>query len=174
MFYVYAYLDPRKSGSFNYEEIHFDYEPFIQRETFAKTKKNSPEKFGLPQSEATKCKISEAQKGKRMGSESPSYGKSPHQRMIEKYGVEEGERRYTEFLKNVKEANQKAWKNNPERHKRQSESHKGLMKGKENPNYGKSVYQRMINKYGVEEGEKKFEEYRQKLREGHKRKKESG
>ena len=49
----------------------------IQRETFAKTKKNSPEKFGLPQSEATKCKISEAQKGKRMGSESPSYGKSP-------------------------------------------------------------------------------------------------
>lgn len=27
-FYVYIYLDPRKPGNFNYEEFHFDFEPF--------------------------------------------------------------------------------------------------------------------------------------------------
>ena len=27
-YYVYAYLDPRKPGSYTYEDYHFDYEPF--------------------------------------------------------------------------------------------------------------------------------------------------
>jgi hypothetical protein len=27
-FYVYAYLDPRKPGSYDYSELHFDFEPF--------------------------------------------------------------------------------------------------------------------------------------------------
>ena len=28
IYYVYAYLDPRKGGKFKYEDIEFDYEPF--------------------------------------------------------------------------------------------------------------------------------------------------
>ena len=29
IFYNYVYLDPRKPGSYNYGEFHFDYEPFL-------------------------------------------------------------------------------------------------------------------------------------------------
>ena len=28
MYYVYLYLDPRKKGSYSYEDFHFEYEPF--------------------------------------------------------------------------------------------------------------------------------------------------
>lgn len=28
VYYVYAYLDPRKLGKFKYDEFEFDYEPF--------------------------------------------------------------------------------------------------------------------------------------------------
>lgn len=28
-YYVYVYLDPRKPGSFDYGEFHFDHEPFM-------------------------------------------------------------------------------------------------------------------------------------------------
>jgi hypothetical protein len=123
--------------------------------------------------EETRRKNSESHKGKRMGEENSAYGKPLRQRILEKYGEKEGEVKYKEYLEHLKTANKETWKD-PEHRRKMHKARIGKQAGEKNAMYGTSTHEQMLKKYGPEEGEKKFEEYRQKLRDGKKKLKDSG
>lgn len=133
------------------------------RETFAKTKKEHPEKFFNPMLfEEYRKKNSESQKGKKASEETRQKlreDRARRKKRLEELGLDHPN---------------KGRKASEETKIKLSNSHKGLLVGERNPSYGKSTHQMMLEKYGPEEGEKKFEEYRQKLRDGKKKLKESG
>lgn len=72
------------------------------------------------------------------------YGLSMLQRIQNKWGIEEGQKRYKEWRKKIKEL------------------HITKHSGKNNPMAGISPLQRLINKYGEEEGKKRYEIWKSK------------
>ena len=56
-FYVYALLDPRKSGQYEYGEFSFDYEPFYIGKGSGRRTHNHCNKSRLSQKTAKICKI---------------------------------------------------------------------------------------------------------------------
>ena len=103
MFYVYVYLDPRKSGKFSYKTVSFLYEPiyigkgkdrrYLIHLKLLKNKQKSHFKnkllkillessrgkpgsmLGREHSEEAKRKMSQARIGKRVGAKNPMFGR---------------------------------------------------------------------------------------------------
>jgi hypothetical protein len=113
------------------------------RETFAKTKREHPEKFFNPMLfEEYRKKNSESQKGKKASEETRQKlreDRARRKRRLEELGLDHPN---------------KGRKASAETKAKLSESHKGILTGKKNPMHGKSTHQVMLEKYGVEEGEK--------------------
>jgi len=168
MFYVYVYLDPQKSGSFDYGELHFDYEPF-----YVGKGKEKRDRWHLQETVRTTSnphKYRRIQNIKLAGLtpiilrlqdgmsevEAWNYEKT----VIEKIGRRTLK---TGPLTNIQEGGQGGACTGDSK-QRMIEKHMGKNVGVDNPRYGKSTYQILLEKYGQVEGEKRYTEYLEKQR----------
>lgn len=252
-FYVYAYLDPRKPGTFTYADISFDYEPFY----IGKGKGNRFTVHLVEKSSGNRHKYNKIQSIRKIGAEPivlkikedlteeeawdyeysliESIGRSVFKTgpltnlkdggaggfthinkeglltfLIKKHGEEEGQKRYQDIRESsaqklrgqkrspeqveaLKKAQAKRYLEHPESKdliaegvkkyfethdnarkgkthteeakRKNSLAHLGKQTGEDNPNYGRSTYVRLLEKYGSVEGEIKYQQYLDKQKE---------
>lgn len=87
----------------------------------------------------------------------PMYGRSVYSVWVEKYGKEEADKLKNEFRYKLHES----WNRLSDEEKKNQNAKKGSP-GKNNPMYGRSVYDVWLEKYGKEEADRRMAELKQK------------